>query len=73
MQTHTRDKHDVRSGNGLSCELCTSRFEPKRQIIIANFERLVSTIGRLEAMTQANQAKMDANQLEMLAKTETNQ
>jgi hypothetical protein len=39
--------------------LCTVRFEPKRQIIVADFERLVATIGRLEAMTQGNQEKVE--------------
>jgi hypothetical protein len=40
---------------------------------MADFEHLVATTGRLGAMTQANQAKMDTNQVEMMAKIETNQ
>jgi hypothetical protein len=40
---------------------------------MADFERLVTAIGRLEAMTQANQEKMETNGEEMLAEMKTNQ
>jgi hypothetical protein len=40
----------VRSGIGLSCELCTIGVEPRRKIIMADFVHLIAAIGGLEAM-----------------------
>jgi hypothetical protein len=56
--------------------LFTFRYEPRKQIIVADFKCLIAAIGRLEAMIQNNQekvgAKIDASQEKMEAKIETN-
>jgi hypothetical protein len=40
---------------------------------MARFEYLIVAMGRLEAITQANQEKMETNREELLTEMETNQ
>jgi hypothetical protein len=45
--------------------MCTVRFESRIRIILANFESLLATVGRLEVMVQANPERMEAGAEEM--------